>query len=518
MTKIFAIIFFFLVPVFVLPSSVQAAASDVVFTEIMYDLAGADADHEWVEIYNGGSEAVTIIEGSGNGSWRFNESSSNHTFTLIQGSLILAPGGVAVLAGDSAVFLAAHSGFSGTLIDTVMSLSNTSDTLKLSADKGATFFGEVVYQNTWGGNGDGKSLEKINPIGSNESTNWRISAADGGTPGSVTASSSTTATTTTPSGSTSQSTTGSGGSGSSSSTASAISVLKAEAGADVVIETNQPIAFSGLASQGAKTYKWYLGDGSVKDGGEITQTYQFPGTYLVTLEVGNGTDINIDQSRVFVFGGKVLVNEFFIGAASTTGQWLELYNPNNFSADISGWILESGETKFSAPNFVLIPAKGYLVLSQSVTGLDLSRSNKLQLKYPNGFIVDVVSFEKNKPEASANRSIDGFFWSKEPTPGRPNVIVSSNPDLGLNSSILPRLVLSKPQENPRILAAAAYNIVTESPADASNGENFYGNNPAISAQLPFWQKISKSILFWIFSTALLGAMISWGYIALFRKK
>jgi len=312
------------------------------------------------------------------------------------------------------------------------------------------------------------------------------------------------------------------GSGSGATIATA-PTLKAEAGADVVIETGQPIAFSGLASQGAKTYKWYLGDGSVKDGAELVYTYQFPGTYLVTLEVGNGADTNIDQSRVFVFGGKVLINEFFIGAASTTasnaaGGWLELYNPNNFSADISGWILDTGETKFSAPNFVLIPAKGFLVLSQNITGLDLSKSGKIQLKYPNGFTVDVVSFDKNKPEASANRSADGFFWSKELTPGRPNVIVSSSPNIGLNSTILPQTVLSKPQENPRVLATTAYNIVAELPADASNGENFYGNNPAISAQLPFWQKISKSIFFWIFSTALLGAMISWGYITMFRKK
>ncbi len=523
MAKIFATLFFFFIIVsfFVWPLNLRAAASDVIFTEIMYDLAGADTNHEWVEIYNSGSGPVTLIDGSGNDSWRFNNG-SNHILTLVQGNLTLPAGGVAVLTSTSTTFLIDHPGFSGTLIDTVMSLNNTSDTLKLSADKGATFFGEITYQNTWGGNGDGKSLEKINLSGGNESSNWRASAAAGGTPGAVTKPSPITSATTTSTSAPNQSATGGGGSGSGATIATA-PTLKAEAGADVVIETGQPIAFSGLASQGAKTYKWYLGDGSVKDGAELVYTYQFPGTYLVTLEVGNGADTNIDQSRVFVFGGKVLINEFFIGAASTTasnaaGGWLELYNPNNFSADISGWILDTGETKFSAPNFVLIPAKGFLVLSQNITGLDLSKSGKIQLKYPNGFTVDVVSFDKNKPEASANRSADGFFWSKELTPGRPNVIVSSSPNIGLNSTILPQTVLSKPQENPRVLATTAYNIVAELPADASNGENFYGNNPAISAQLPFWQKISKSIFFWIFSTALLGAMISWGYITMFRKK
>lgn len=516
MKKIFAIIFFFSIAlVFVLPLSVKAAASDIVFTEIMYDLPGSDTGHEWVEIYNMGSGPVTIVEGSGNDSWRFNDG-SNHILTLVQGNLVLQPGGVAVLTSTSTTFLADHPSFLGTLINTVMSLNNTSDTLKLSADKGATFFGEITYQNTWGGNGDGKSLEKINLTGSNELTNWRASAADGGTPGVVNGGSPTSATTT-PSSSTSQSTTGSGGSGSGAA-AALTPTLKAEAGADVVIEVGQPIAFSGLTSQGAKIYKWYLGDGSLKDGAEITHTYQFPGTYLVTLEIGNGSDTNIDQARVFVFGGKVLVNEFFIGTSSTTGQWLELYNPNNFSADMSGWVLESGEAKFTVPKFVLIPAGGFLVLSQNITGLDLNKSGKIQLKYPNGFMVDAVSFEKNKPESSANRSADGFFWSKELTPGRPNVIVSSSPTIGLNSSILPQSVLSKPEEKTRMLAVASYNIVGDAQTDISAGENFYGNSPALSAQLTFWQKISKSFFFWIFLTIVLGGLIGFGYVTLFRKK
>ncbi len=508
MTKIFAIIFFFsIVPVFVL-----AQSGSVVINEVAWMGTATSSADEWVELFNTTNQTVDLT------GWKFYEGGGSTLIITLAGS-VSANGYYLIERTDDTTISDVTADVFGPFSGGGLSNSGENLVLKNSVGEiidsvnatGGWLFGDNTTKASMERKSDGtwQTNDGITKNGADAAGNPII-----GTPKALNSGSPTSATTT-PSGSTSQSTTGSGSSG---STASAMLVLKAEAGADVVIETGQPIAFSGLASQGAKTYKWYLGDGSVKDGAEITQTYQFPGTYLVTLEVGNGADTNIDQSRVFVFGGKVIINEFFIGAASTTGQWLELYNPNNFSADISGWILENGETKFSAPNFVLIPAKDFLVLSQSVTGLDLSKSGKIQLKYPNGFTVDVVSFDKNKLEFSANRSADGFFWSKELTPGRPNVIVSSSPDLGLNSSILSQTVLSKPQENPRILATTAYNIVTESPIDASNGENFYGNNPAISAQLPFWQKISKSIFFWIFSTALLGAMISWGYITLFRKK
>ena len=168
---------------FVLGSSVHAGAGDTVFTEIMYNPAGADSDHEWVEIYNQGSGDVTIVEGSGNDSWRFNDG-SNHTLTLIQGSLTIPAQGFAILADDAATFLADYPAFSGTLFDTVMSLNNTSDTLQLSADKGATFFNTVTYENAWGADGDGNTLEKINLAGGDGVSNWRASSQPDGAPGS----------------------------------------------------------------------------------------------------------------------------------------------------------------------------------------------------------------------------------------------------------------------------------------------------------------------------------------------
>jgi DNA/RNA endonuclease YhcR with UshA esterase domain len=137
---------------------VNASTTDIIFTEIMYNPSSSDTKKEWVEIYNSGSSAVTIIEGSGTDSWRFNDG-SNHTLTLLQGDLTISSGGYAILASDAQTFLDDHTGFTGTIIDTVLSLNNTSDTIKLSSDKGESFFGDVTYDDTLGADGDGNSLQ-----------------------------------------------------------------------------------------------------------------------------------------------------------------------------------------------------------------------------------------------------------------------------------------------------------------------------------------------------------------------
>ncbi len=171
---------------FVRVNFAKAGIEDIVFSEIMYDLEGTDTAREWVEIYNKGLEPITIIEGSGEGSWRFNDG-SNHTLSLFQGSNVILPGGFAIIASDATTFVL-ETGFSGTVFDTVMSLKNTTGTISLSADKGKTFFSEVTYQNTWGASGDGRTLEKINLNGGDEALNWQASLNKGGTPGNVSSS------------------------------------------------------------------------------------------------------------------------------------------------------------------------------------------------------------------------------------------------------------------------------------------------------------------------------------------
>ena len=163
-------------------------AGDLVINEIMYDLEGSDTTNgksrEWIEIYNNSGKEI-ILTGGSNG-WRFNDG-SNHLLNepAAQGSMVIPTGGYAILAGDAATFLVDHNGFNGTFIDTVMSLKNTSTTLKISAPDGA-IIDEVTYNSSWGAAGDGKTLERKSASGSsNNPSSWGVSSASGGTPGAI---------------------------------------------------------------------------------------------------------------------------------------------------------------------------------------------------------------------------------------------------------------------------------------------------------------------------------------------
>ncbi len=95
---------------FLLPS---LALADISITEVMYDVSGSDTGREWVEFKNTGSSEVTITAGGTNAAWRFSDG-SQHTLTLISGSLTLAAGAFAVIADNATTFLTDWPSFSGT--------------------------------------------------------------------------------------------------------------------------------------------------------------------------------------------------------------------------------------------------------------------------------------------------------------------------------------------------------------------------------------------------------------------
>src|ERR1700691_6423986 len=90
----FFIVQFIFVFMFALPSF---AVAQVVINEVMYTPQGTDTGREWVELYNEGQSDVTMVGGSGKGSWRINDG-SNHTLTdpsggTGRGSLTVPAGG-----------------------------------------------------------------------------------------------------------------------------------------------------------------------------------------------------------------------------------------------------------------------------------------------------------------------------------------------------------------------------------------------------------------------------------------
>lgn len=152
-------------------SKAQATESDLMITEIMYDASGADGGHEWIEVFNSGPDEVTVSS-----SWRFFDG-SNHNLNLEQSTTTVASQDFFILADNKEFFLVDYPDFSGLVIDTVMNLPNSSSTIGLSFDAGASYGLTTIYDSNWGG-ANGFSLQKINET-------WGESCNLGGTPGLI---------------------------------------------------------------------------------------------------------------------------------------------------------------------------------------------------------------------------------------------------------------------------------------------------------------------------------------------
>ena len=160
---------------FIGPGNSQGASS-LIINEIMYSLPGADDKHEWIELFNAGSSEIDLT------GWKFHDGDDaiNHALNAppkngSRGSLILPAGGFLLLAGDAATVAADLPGFSEAIIDTVMSLVNSSATLKIINKDGQEVC-SAFYSKEIGADGNGKTLEW-------DGAQLKESFAEGGTPG-----------------------------------------------------------------------------------------------------------------------------------------------------------------------------------------------------------------------------------------------------------------------------------------------------------------------------------------------
>lgn len=155
-----------------------SAEQNILINEIMYDLIGSDDKHEWLEIYNQSAEAIDLT------GWKLNDGDNATSHTLnpppkngSRGSIIIPAGGFILLADDTETLIKDMPNYSGTIIDTTISLNNTSAQLKLLNTEGVEI-ANISYNKNLGANGNGKTLEWDGGI-------FKESLSEGGTAGAL---------------------------------------------------------------------------------------------------------------------------------------------------------------------------------------------------------------------------------------------------------------------------------------------------------------------------------------------
>jgi len=356
--KILTVIFLLLVPYF--------STAQVYINEIMYDSPGADDD--WVEIYNSGTASVTIVTGSGGGSWRFVDSSS-HTLTLIAGETTLAPGTYAIITNDTGKFLADWVGFSGTLFKSSFSLTNTNNTVYLKNGDGVATDPAVSYTSTQGAKGDGNSLQR-QPDGS-----WVSATPTPGATNTVVSSSNFTSTTTetTDSNETTNTTTSSSINTSAHSSPAPLSdtenkiEFEISAGRDRLTTVGNNLAFratptrlQNMSEQGI-SYHWSFGDGTTAQGNVVNHAYKFAGEYSVVVNANYSDKQAVSRMEVKVISPNLSLTRISDGT--------EIQNNSKTEINLEGWKLISARKTFVFPIDTLISAGKKTTFSDSVTSM-----------------------------------------------------------------------------------------------------------------------------------------------------
>ena len=107
-------------------------------------------------------------------------------------------------------------------------------------------------------------------------------------------------------------------------------------------------------------------------------------------------------------------------------EWIELFNQNDFTVDLSGWKISDieGATKiYTFPKETNIKARSFFLLSRTESKITLNNNGDgLDLSQPNSNIVDSINWGKTVKNQSYSRIDSTWKWNSLLTPNKANTI------------------------------------------------------------------------------------------------
>lgn len=410
----------FITGLFVFPAAAEAS---VIINEIMYNPEGADSGREWVELYNEGESEVTIVGGSGSGSWRLVDS-SNHTITDPQGgvgrgTLTIPAQGYLVLASDPSTVMNEYSG-DYAVAKASLTLNNTGTTVSLIDGSGKTV-DSVTYSSSEGGSDNGTSLQLA-------SDSWLQALPTPAAPNATESYSPPVKET-----SSKSNTTANPG-----YVAPPLPQVFADAGDDRTVIVGADAKFVATAYDRdrdvityAKFY-WNFGDGASAEGPEVMHHFSYPGRYAVELTVTNTKIKSVSRITVTAEPASLLLAQLPNGGVS-------VQNKSDRDLDISFWIIKDGEQSFTLPEHSVVLKGAAVNIAATTLGFE---AQEAKLYYPNGKEVIGVG-DTHEPVPASTVSIEA----------REEAVLSA--PLSTVSMSEPEAIQSTSTPEPVELAAAA---------------------------------------------------------------
>jgi hypothetical protein len=364
----------FLIPIFIFlffPYHYSLASGEIIINEIMYDFLGTDDKHEWVEIKNISDKSIDLK------GWYFYDG-KNHLLNEPpknggQGSLIIPAYSYAILADDAVTFLTDYLNFSGIVIDTTMSLNNTSEKIQL-IDNNKNIIDEVIYQKEMGGNENkGFSLERVDQF-----NQFCQSNNIGGSPGK-------------------------------------------ENNFNCNKEINLPTSQASLISEEKTKISEKTADPDIIDTPDILSSIN-SSAINSSIEKTTSTSTINQTSPIKV---RILINEFIPNPSGSDAEneWIELYNDSEIDLNLKDWFLEDVSGKKYIFDSEKINQKDYLILSSKDTKISLNNNGEtLKIFSPNKELAFQISYDGTAKEgfSFARFGANDWRWTNILTPGDKN--------------------------------------------------------------------------------------------------
>ncbi len=357
---------------FVAPYSVLA---QVIFTEIMYDPEGTDANSggEWVEFFNSGTDDIKlsdfkIADRATSGSF------TNRTVTHFSGLEIMVPGEYSIVAKDPDAFVLFFPFYSGGLFKSAFSLTDD-DELEILDSKGVEV-DQVSYTSSIGGKGDGNSIQKDGGVWVN-GTPTPGTSFSGGTKGGVEEEEESTPTQPAP--------TSSHAGPTPITTSSPSKPLSVYIGKDRMTSVDNPLIFEAQTNNISElnsgvTFVWNMGDGLVRKGRRIEHSYKRPGTYAVVLNA-------YDRNKQATARVKVRVEDVNLEIEGLSGGDIGIKNNHKEEINLYDWELRAGKESFIFPMDTILLGGTFLALSPDISKLRNIDGISLELLNPENKII-----------------------------------------------------------------------------------------------------------------------------------
>lgn len=419
-------------------SSVSASQVSLAITEIMYDAPGADAGHEWIEIFNNGTSSADITK------LKFFESGTNHNLNVAQGSSTLTPGSYAVITDDSSKFISDYPSYVGQLFGSSFSLSNNGETITIKNSD--TIVDEITYSSSTGANGDGNSLQLINGL-------WQATLPTSGKENKI-------------------------------ANKPPTALFKFSPASPKASDTISFDASSSTDPDGSIiSYSWNFGDGQSTTTNQAITAYSYGsvGSYIVqltpfdnsgasstatsTISVASSSDSNASSSSATSSeSNHIVISEIQVKGDVADDEFIEFYNPTNSVISLNGYSIQYLSGTATSTN----------TISTSGTKKNFSSGAQIPAK---GFYLIVNSSAISSLKNKADMTYSSFNLSGSSNGATIFLVSATMPISNIND---PTIIDNLSYGNPQLAVSAATSTVPDS--NKSLERKSFSNNTCASAQ------------------------------------